>query len=242
MQEEQTSVVDTLMTDLGIGAEDTNNSEYNTEESNKDFVQEPEEKPSDKTDDVHTEEPNQMDSLQKQIDVMQKRIEDKDEYINLLKEKSKEKESSESDTTETEEEDFWSNPEDTIKKMQDSMRVQDLRLNEAVFASTVKDYWKTVNQEALQEAVATDTEFNKSFNSSKEPYKTAYEYLINKTKADETSKKTLRESIKAELMAEMGIKKSNTEVPPNINNTGGSSSTTHSDIPEDGFMSVFGQN
>jgi len=246
---ENVSIVDTLMEDLGMNdnLEDSNtelssdqsdNTDLNSEQDDNPTVEHKSELTNEKT--VDTEQQSMLEGLQKQIEGMEQRMEDKDKYIDELRSKSKETESEENDTEDVEEEDFWSNPEDTIKKLQDSMKMQDLRLNEAVFASTVNDYWKTVNPDALKEAVATDTDFLKEFNGSKEPYKTAYEYLINKTKTKETSASKLREEIKAELIKEMGIKKEHTEVPPSLNNSGSSSGSSSSNNADDGFMSVFG--
>ena len=236
--------------ELGIGVEPAadNDTEVtaldNTNESENDLSLEQEGKTSQESKDesAGTEQNDLMDALKKQIEGMEKRITDKDDYINSLKEKSKADEvaTEESDT----EDDFWDNPEAKFKEMQETMRIQDMRIQETVFANTVEDYWKTVNPEKLQEAVATNNEFAQEFNSSREPYKTAYEYLTNKAK--ETSKSTtdLKEQIRQELMKEYGLekKKVSKEVPPSITNTGSSNTdTTKSNASEDGFASVFGQ-
>jgi hypothetical protein len=232
--------------ELGIGesqeVETEATEKINTEEEQSevtDFVQEQEDTPTENTG-VETEQPSEMEALRKQIDGMEKRIADKDKFIEELREASKQKEAEEQQfDTSVDEEDFWDNPEATVKKLQDTIKIQQLQIQETIYANTVDDYWKTVNPEALKEAVATDTEFTKKFNSSNQPYKVAYEYLKGKADSKTKAETTLREQIKAELMAEMGIKKEKKEVPPSING-GSKSSTTKNDAPADGFSSMFG--
>ena len=133
--------------DLGMGSQ-------STEETAPPAESTPDEK-------VETEQPNieslmaELESLKSQTEGMQKRIDDKDVYIEQLR-KSKNDEPEE----ETEE-DFWSNPEKTIKALQDTMRVQQLQLQEQYYAATVDDYWKVVNPESLRQAVSGDEEFSK---------------------------------------------------------------------------------
>lgn len=232
--------------ELGIGEDlDTNDTEVEsnetTEESQEDLSLDSEEKPSENTE-VDTEQPSELDSLKKQIEGMEKRIADKDDFIKELRDESKKKEADkqEVDTKDsTEEEDFWSNPDKTINDLKETVRVQQMQIQETIYANTVDDYWKTVNPQVLQEAVVADAEFADKFNGSTEPYKTAYEYLKGKAEGKANADKSLRETIKQELLAEMGVSKDKKEVPPNING-GSKSSSNKSTASEDGFASVFG--
>lgn len=236
--------------ELGIGesqaVETEATEEVNAEEQSEDtdFVQEQEDTPTEEAK-SDTEQNSEIDALRKQIEGMEKRIADKDEFIQELRNKSKEPEQQEVDTTE-DEEGFWDNPEGKIAKLEEmlqkqeqTMRVQQLQIQEGYYAQTVENYWETVNQDALKEAVATDTEFAEAFNKSNEPYKTAYEYLKNKTKAKADKELSLREQIRKELLEEMGVKGSK-EVPPAINRNGGTSASGKTKDPEDGFAAVFG--
>ncbi len=186
-------------------------------------------------------------SLKKQIEGMEKRIADKDAYIQELREKSKQPdETEEEQTVDTDEdEDFWDNPEEVIKRIKQELneqkqtaKIQQLQIQEAHYAGTVEGYWDIVNQNDLQEAVARDTEFADGFNKSKEPYRFAYEYLKTKTKADNDSFEAEVERRYQLRLKEAGVKEKK-EVPPNING-GGKSSTSSNQSSEDGFASVFG--
>ena len=196
-----------------------------------------------------TEVNTDMQALMSQINGMEKRIADKDEYINELREASKQKEADnqqEVDTSTDEDEDFWSNPEETIKSLKDELksqkeagRIQQLQTYEIHYANTVDDYWKTVNPDSLKEAVSADAEFADKFNNSKEPYKTAYEYLKDRTKAKASSDQEYKDKIIQDYLKDNGISKGKKEVPPNIN--GGSKSTgSGKKAIDDGFASVFG--
>lgn len=243
--------------ELGIGqdpvSDDTEvvDNETVEEESKEDFVQDSEEKPSEK-EEVDTEQLTELKSLaesyKSQIEGMEKRIADKDEYINELREASKQKEAEKQqvDTEESDDDDFWSNPEQTIKQLKAELkeqreagRIQQMQIQETVYANTVDDYWKTVNPTSLQEAVAVDKEFAGEFNKSPEPYRTAYEYLKNKADTKVKSELSLREQIKKELQEEMGLSKEKKEVPPNVN-VGGKSGSSERKKDEDGFAAVFG--
>ncbi|MGA1048269.1 MAG: hypothetical protein ACO3UU_09675, partial [Minisyncoccia bacterium] len=151
--------------ELGIGINpnesDTDaSSEESTEEeteSSKDLSLEPE----DKTD---TEQFAIVESLKKQIEGMEKRINDKDKYIEELRNKSKAEEEVKSEVDE-EDVDFWDNPEGMVNKLKQQkieqdrkLHIQSLQIAEIHYANTVENYWKTVNQDALKEAVATDAE------------------------------------------------------------------------------------
>ena len=228
--------------ELGMGLDDatpTTDAETNT---NEDFVQDSNTEESTKEADGNTE-PDISVELRKQIEGLEKRISDKDECINTLREQSKAKE--EAGSTEeagTQDNDFWDDPEKIVKDMQETIRIQQMQIQETVYANTVDDYWKTVNPEALKTAVATDAEFQKEFNSSSEPYRTAYEYLSKKKESAKTEEQTLREQIKAELLKEMGVKdKPKGGNMPNMGKLGGSNGGKN-DAPDDGFSAVFGKN
>ena len=174
---------------------------------------------------------------------MEKRIADKDKYIEELRQASKQKEEESSKQQEVntpeEEEDFWDNPEKTIKELKNTLKIQQLQIQETHYANTVENYWKTVNPEALREAVATDTDFAQEFNKSREPYKTAYEYLNEKAKKTVEKDMSLREQIRQEVLKELGVKSEKKEVPPVVTGGGKSTSSKPADS-EDGFAAVFG--
>jgi len=244
--------------ELGIGENlDNNDTEVESndqeEESQEDFVQEPEEKPSDNIE-ADTEQPNELqslvDSYKSQIDGMEKRIADKDEFINELRDASKQKEADkqqEVDTEKTEDDDFWSNPEQTIKDLKlelkeqrEATKIQQMQTHEIHYANTVDDYWKTVNQDTLKEAVSMDSEFATEFNKSNEPYKTAYEYLKQKNQTRVDSDKAMKDKIIQDYLKENGMeKKESKEVPPNVN-VGGKSGSTSKKATSDGFAAMFG--
>ena len=208
----------------------------------EDFVQDSNTEES-KVDTDGNTEPNISDGLQKQIDGLEKRIADKDDYINTLREQSKAQEAEVNGDVDTETDDFWDDPEAKFNDMRETMRIQQMQIGETQYANTVENYWKTVNQEALKTAVATDADFADTFNSSNEPFKVAYEYLSKKTEAETVSRQSLRDEIKAELLKEMGIDKPKKEAIPNMGDMGGKSSDKRkSNASDDGFASVFGNN
>ena len=223
--------------ELGIGSAEATppDAEVNNPE---DFVQDStteESKEDTKTD----TEPNISEELKKQIEGLEKRIADKDEYINLLREQSKSKEEQTSTVEEVDTQaDFWDDPEKIVKDMQETIRIQQMQIQETVYANTVENYWKTVNPEALKTAVATDAEFANEFNKSQEPFRVAYEYLSKKTQAEKQQTESLREQIKAELLKEMGLDKPKKEAVPNMGSMGGSNDKKSS-APDDGFAAVF---
>lgn len=193
--------------------------------------------------------------LKKQIDGMEKRIADKDAYIEELREASKLREQSKQqdnlDNTDTDnesvEDDFWDDPVAYVNKMKEEFartnHVQQMQINETIYANTVEDYWGTVNQENLLKAIKSDEGFAEKFNTSKEPYKLAYEYLTEKKSAKAKTEAELREQIKREVMAELGKSPSGKkEVVPSTSNMGGRSGDTKRNDAEDGFMAVFGRN
>lgn len=233
--------------ELGMGepTEATETSETTQEENspNEDFVQEPTEQTVATEKEVQEDtEPDELGEIRKQMEVMQKRIDDKDKYIQELREKSMQQEEAGSDEEEgvDEEDDFWEDPVGKYKSLQQQMQIQQMQIQETIYANTVDNYWKTVNQDALKEAVATDTEFAQKFNTSNEPYKVAYEYLVAKQENKSKSENQLREQIRKELLAEM--KTTNKETVPNVARMSGKSDGSASkNLEEDGFMAIYGR-
>lgn len=234
--------------ELGIGEQpsdentDSQQEEITPNESNEDFVQDSDVE-SETNESQEETEPNEMAELKKMIEGMEKRIADKDEYIEKLREESKSKESKEVQEEEVvdEEDSFWEDPVGKYKELQKTIQMQQMQIQETIYANTVEGYWDTVNQDALKEAVATDTEFANKFRSSKEPYKMAYEYLSAKTKEKTKSQEALKEQIRKELLAEMNVKQKK-ETVPSTANLGGKSDGSKNNATEDGFASVFGTN
>lgn len=235
--------------ELGISEDqainDTEVEANDTEEIQEDLNSDSEDSSSDKDTKSDTEaDSDLLRSLQKQIEGMEKRIADKDAYINELREASKQKEAEKQqvDTNEDEEDDFWDNPEEKYKSLKEQMRIQQMQIQETIYANTVENYWKTVNPEALRSAVATDPEFADKFNKSREPYRVAYEYLIEKTKSTSKAQEDAINAAVEARLKEMGVKpKEKKEVPPTINSSGGKSQTSSkADAPDDGFAAVFG--
>jgi hypothetical protein len=229
-----------------ISSENTESPEQENTPSSpeEDFVQEPTEQTVDTKEETQEDtEPNELDDKEKAI--MQKRIDDKEAFIqkqqaeiDRLRAESKEREESLSKEEVVDEEDeFWEDPVAKYKELQRTVQLQQMQIQETVYANTVEDYWKTVNPDALKEAVATDTKFAEEFNGSKEPYKTAYEYLSAKKTQKVQSETALREQIRKELLAEMGKDKPKKETVPSIQ---AGSSGTKNTAPEDGFSAVFG--
>ena len=247
----------TYIEELGIGVSQegsiTETNSNNTEEPQEGLSLGSEEKTSDnKVADTESNDniKSLVESLKSQINGMEKRIADKDAYINELREASKQKEvnQGQEDDTNSNDYDFWSNPEKTISNLKKELeeqkrvtRIQQLQTMEIHYANTVKDYWATVNQDSLKEAVLSDENFAKEFNNSKEPYKVAYEYLKNKAENKTKESNSLREQIRKEILAELNIKDNKVDIPPNINN-GGKSSSSVKTAPQDGFVAVFGSN
>ena len=231
--------------ELGIGEPSVESTESHEEkETNdspeEDFVQEPE-TDSDTNETQENTESNELDELRKMIEGMEKRIADKDDYIEKLRNESKQEATKEVDEDKgvDEEDDFWEDPVKKYKELQKTIQIQQMQIQETIYANTVDGYWETVNQDALKEAVATDTEFAEKFNKSSEPYKTAYEYLTAKKQAKVQSEQSLREQIKQELLKEMNIKSAKETVPSTTSMTSKSGGSKR-DVSEDGFASVFG--
>lgn len=224
---------------LGMGMPSTESTESSVEDTTSNPETDLSIEPEQKVQEENTESPEFLE-LKKQIEGMEKRIKDKDDYIQKLREESQAKEQSKEENIGEEEDDFWNDPVGKYKSMQQQLQLQQLQIAETIYANTVEGYWKTVNQDALREAVATDIEFAKTFNSSKEPYKTAYEYLTAKKESKYKSEQALRDEIRRELMAEMGAKTTK-ETVPNVASMPSKSNTNSRNNDEDGFMAVFGR-
>lgn len=236
--------------ELGIGVEpeaDTETATNNTEEeSDKDLSLEPEEKPSETEVEENTELSDmskiqeQMLEQSKQMEMMQKRLNDSQDYIKTLKETAVEEPVEEK--TVVEEEDFWDNPEGNFKNLQEEIKslrqeilqkaeIDNATTVEEAYAKTVDGYYDTVNLAKVEAAAKLSPEFANSMKETSNPYKTAYDYL----KGQDTK---LRDEIKAELLKEMNVK-STKEVPPNIGSNGSSNSSSKK-APADGFAQLFG--
>lgn len=226
--------------ELGISVEPEADTETATnnieEESDKDLSLEPEEKPSETEVEENTELSDvskiqeQMLEQSKQMEIMQKRLNDSQDYIKTLKEPV------------VEDEDFWDNPEGKFKNLQEEIKslrqeilqkaeIDNATTVEEAYAKTVDGYYDTVNLAKVEAAAKLSPEFANSMKETSNPYKTAYDYL----KGQDTK---LRDEIKAELLKEMNIK-STKEVPPNIGSNGSSNSSSNK-APADGFAQLFG--
>lgn len=250
MPTQDTSPVATLMSDLGIGSEESTPMEDNSNNTDNESIANDSDT-STLTDDstensTVTDTQNsdtetleqRMEKLVAELDKANKRISDKDRYINELKQSKQEVKE---DKVLTDESTFWDDPEGNFKKLNEQLRIANLRIDESAYASDKPDYWKTVNGQAIQDAFKEDATFMQEFQTSDKPYEVAYEYLKsrNETKAqtETRQREQLKEELRKELLKEIGIKDKK-EVPPSINNVGSGSSK--STVPEDGFMSVFG--
>lgn len=246
MQTETNSHIDNMIEELGIGVQPEENTETPNEtqiesENTTDFVQE--QQVSNDTEEVSQEEtePKEINELRKQIEVLEKRVTDKDDYINKLREESKAKEESKSDdSVEDTEDDFWDDPVGKFQALEKKFQLQQMQIQETVYANTVDDYWKTVTPDNIKEAAALDSEFAEKFQSSTEPYKVAYEHLTNRNQAKAKESESLREQIRREVMEELKQNSSRKETVPSTTKLGGKPDGLNKDIPDDGFASVFG--
>lgn len=222
--------------ELGIGSDEPTNDDGELNNDTQDGLNDSDD--STPTDDESNKSDTDTERLMKQITALEKRISDKDAYINELRKESQKKGDAKASDGE-EDEDFWSNPEAHYKQLKEQQKIQQMQIAEAVYANTVDNYWKTVNANTLREAIAGDDNFADEFNRSREPYRIAYEYLTQKSQKKDSEMKSLKEQIRAELMKEMGIKKGSVEAPPSIAKMS-SSSGQNRQLNEDGFASVFG--
>lgn len=229
--------------ELGMGMPSDESTESQTEDTiinpEMDLSIEPMQKVEEETTTEEVTEPKELVEMRKQIEVMEKRIKDKDDYIQKLREESQAKElAKEEEPKVDEEDDFWNDPVGKYKSLQQQLQIQQLQIAETIYANTVDGYWKTVTSDALKEAVATDTEFARDFNVSKEPYKFAYEYLTNKKESASKARQSLEDEIRQKILAEYKIE-AKKETIPNVASMTSKSASSSSNADEDGFMSVF---
>lgn len=250
MTTQDNNPVANLMNDLGIGTDESTQSTNDTsnEENlsvNSDTPTNDGEK-SETSDTGNTENSNtevkddykaKLDELVLELEKAQKRISDKDKYINELRNSNKNESSKEENN-----DDFWSNPEgtvDTLKKELTNIRNE---LAETRYANTKSDYWDYVNSNDVQEALTTDSEFSNKLQEASNPYEFAYNYFKAKKESIKATESASIEALKAKLREELleemktGIKK---ETVPSIKNIGNSNSRFNDNI-DDGFSAVFG--
>ena len=250
MTTQDNNPVANLMNDLGIGTDESTQSTNDTsnEENlsvNSDTPTNDGEK-SETSDAGNTENSNtevkddykaKLDELVLELEKAQKRISDKDKYINELRNSNKNESSREENN-----DDFWSNPEgtvDTLKKELTNIRNE---LAETRYANTKPDYWDYVNSNDVQEALTTDTEFSSKLQEASNPYEFAYNYFKAKKESIKATESASIEALKAKLREELleemkaGTKK---ETVPSIKNIGNSNSRFNDNI-DDGFSAVFG--
>ena len=198
----------------------------------------------------NTEPDEKLVSLKKQIEGLEKRLNDKDAYINELREASKQQQDNTNDGDTGSDEDFWDNPEgkfDALQKKFDEqskqMHIQNLQVQEIHYANTVEKYWDVVSPDALRKAAAEDPSFADSFNNAEQPYKVAYEYLSKKNADKAKSDEEMKQQIIDEYLKEQGITKPNVDTSkgaPSMSSIGSSSGQGSSQESDDGFSSVFG--
>lgn len=250
MTTQDNNPVANLMNDLGIGTDESTQSMNDTsnEENlsvNSDTPTNDGEK-SETSDTGNTENSNtevkddykaKLDELVLELEKAQKRISDKDKYINELRNSNKNESSKEENN-----DDFWSNPEgtvDTLKKELTNIRNE---LAETRYANTKQDYWDYVNSNDVQEALTTDAEFSSKLQEASNPYEFAYNYFKAKKESIKATESASIEALKAKLREELleemkaGPKK---ETVPSIKNIGNSNSRFNDNI-DDGFSAVFG--
>lgn len=243
------SPIANLMEDLGMNDTDTIQEDLNLSDSTEEPTNDGE---ADITVETETEKSDTEDSseilsklkeLENFKEVTEKRLTDKDKYINELREQLNGTKKEE--VEESEGEDFWDNPEGYIKKIMDTnsnleeqLRISNLRIDEQAYARDKPEYYDIVNQKVLTEEFAKDSDFAERFMSSDKPYEVAYQHMTKAKETKKSSENALREQIKKELLKEMGVKEQK-KAPVNINSMGSSSGSTNQ-APVDGFASVFG--
>ena len=247
---ETNSPVSDLMQGLGINPEESN--PVMEEESNSTTENEltdseaatleqdaDQSEPQDETDTVEadTDTSSEMEQLKAELEKLNKRISDKDKYINELRQQ-KEQETVE-ETVSEDEDSFFDDPEGKFKDLVNQLRIANLRIDEQAYAAGKADYWDVVSADSIQDAFRKDATFMEEFNASNRPYEVAYNYLSEQKTAQTKSQQELRDSIRAEIMAELGADKPKRDVPPSINNVGKSPSGV-SEAHTDGFSAVFG--
>lgn len=224
--------------ELGIGSDEPTNDDGESNNNTQDSLNDSDNSTQSDDESKNTQSDTERAEWERQIKALEKRISDKDAYINELRKESQKKGDVQQET-EDDEDDFWSNPEAHYKKLKEQQRIQQMQIAEAVYANTVDNYWKVVNQSSLREAIASDSDFADVFNRSSEPYKVAYEHLTQRSRKKDDEMKSLKDKIRAEIMQELGVKNKSVEAPPSMakmSASGGSSKN----ISDDGFASVFG--
>jgi hypothetical protein len=261
----QENPVASLLEDLGIGTEeptqeidgdskeDLNLSDSTDDSTQMDEVTSETDSDTDTSNNDDTSKQSELEAkleeLIKKQETYEKRLSDKDKYINELKNGKKEDEAGvEDNSTEDSEETFWDNPEGYITKIQSEIqaakeetRIANLRLDESFYARDKQDYYNVVNQENMVKAFEQDSTFRDEFQSSDKPYEVAYKYLKQNQEQSKASEESMREKIRQEerqkIMEEMK-KGSNKETVPSMNKLGSSSSSNDTEV--DGFAAVFG--
>lgn len=199
---------------------------------------------------VQSEMEAKLEELIKKQETYEKRLSDKDKYINELKNGKKEDEAGSDEESEKETVEFWDDPEGYMMKMQskieeanEATRIANLRLDESIYARDKQDYFDLVNQDNIVKAFEKDSTFRDEFQSSDKPYEIAYKYLKQnqeKITSEETSlREKIREEERQKVIEEMK-KGKNKDIIPSMSSIGSSSGSSKKDTPEDGFASVFG--
>lgn len=225
--------------ELGIGSDESTSNDDESNNDNQNGLNDSDDSTQTDDESKSTQTDTERAEWERQIKALEKRISDKDAYINELRKESQKK-GDVQNTTEDEDDDFWSNPEAHYKKLKEQQRIQQMQIAEAVYANTVDGYWKVVNQSSLREAIASDSDFAETFNRSSEPYKVAYEHLTQRNRKKDDEIKSLKEQIRAEIMKELGVKTGGkAEAPPSMAKMSASGGSTKN-VSDDGFASVFG--
>ncbi len=256
-QDDKSPVV-SLMEDLGIGSddstpamEDDSKNPEDTNDVNDSDAPTPDEdgkaEEAEETDTAEADtEPSEdnITALKAELEKANKRISDKDKYINELRQATPEKvEKGDGETAS--EDDFWEDPEGNYKTLLSQLHMANLRIDENAYAMKNADYFDVVNAESIQDAFQTNPEFMEEFNTSARPYETAYTFLKanleTKELNDKQQKDQLESQIRDKVLAELGIDKDTPkkQIPPNMRSLG-SASTGKKGGSDDGFTSVFG--
>lgn len=259
MSTQDKSPVTSLMEGLGIGTEEA--TQTDVESQDKDLTldsdkptqmdgdnSEPtvETDPSEESDD--TVNTGELETLRAELEKANKRISDKDRYINELKQGKQQGEDATAarDDFDTDDgESFWDDPEANYKKLMNQLQIANLRIDENAYAMKHSDYYDIVNGEALKEAFDAHPEFLNDFNNSNRKYETAYKFLKANMETKQMTAKQQQEKleseIRAKVLAELGISNDTPkkQVPPNMRSLG-SASNAKQESSADGFASVFG--
>lgn len=257
MSTQDTNPVADLMNSLGIGVEDTTTDESSDENltlSSEEATQDMDAEPTDTLEETDTPEgdtetaddidyASEVEKLKAELDKANKRISDKDKYINELRNPKQEgNEEAKEELPQEPEEDFWDNPEGIVTNLKNEVLNLRNELAEQRYAATKSDYWEHVKSEEIKDALNNDATFADGLKDVANPYEYAYNYFKSKheskAQAETATREELKKQLRAELMEEMkmGNKK---ETPPSMRNVGkstGSSNTSN----EDGFAAVFG--